>query len=168
MLVQGIRDRVFVSPLQSIDLSQHSGMFENVRTAPKISPKDRQIDWSTWTADKILQRHRIIGPLWNIATSGCRPEWKEKRIIWSSGFEIASVSPELSSNGVPIIGTDDSDDMAMYIRTCDGQTLKATDVKAEGSETKPARSVATRHEMVDLRDEDKSVPGRRKFWRPLR
>ena len=42
--------------------------------APKLSPDDRRVDWNAWTAQDILRRQRVLGPLWNMAvTQPSRP-----------------------------------------------------------------------------------------------
>ena len=37
--------------------------------APKLSPDDRRVDWNAWTAQHILRRQRVLGPLWNMAVT---------------------------------------------------------------------------------------------------
>ncbi|CAK4027231.1 Methionyl-tRNA formyltransferase, mitochondrial [Lecanosticta acicola] len=50
-------------PISGADASQ--GELEH---APKITPEDRHIDWSTWTSDKILRYDRVLGRLWDRTT----------------------------------------------------------------------------------------------------
>jgi methionyl-tRNA formyltransferase len=61
MLVQGIKDRVFVPPLKDVGW-YHS---TNIHHATKITSQDRQIDWKSWPSLKVERYHRAIGRLWN-------------------------------------------------------------------------------------------------------
>jgi methionyl-tRNA formyltransferase len=68
MLIQGIRDRLFVPPIKDLtyqiqNLQQNSN---GVRHAPKINTKDRHINWATMTASEICRRDRVVGRLWSI------------------------------------------------------------------------------------------------------
>src|SRR5204863_3216208 len=68
MLIQGIRERVFVPPL--IDQGWYHGDVENVNfpLAPKVTPEDRHINWTSWDAETILRCQRVLGRLWIFAT----------------------------------------------------------------------------------------------------
>ena len=171
MLVQCIRDRLFVPPLQECDTRLLYGENPALRSAPKITPRDRQILWDTWTADDILRRHRVIGPLWSLATSSRPPDAQTKRIIWPSGFHLASESMSISltssSVGVPVITSADGVDGAIYIKTCDGQILKADQAKAEGAETTAASHMAVRNNMVNIYEEHQADHSHKAFWSPL-
>lgn len=64
LLRKSIEEGVFVPPVQNA----REGMPDSpqIELAPKITSKDRQIDWSTWTADDIILRSRVLGDLWDI------------------------------------------------------------------------------------------------------
>jgi methionyl-tRNA formyltransferase len=67
MLVQGIRDRVFLPGAISNTISISSKPYGNpIRHAPKITPMDRHIDWEKTTVDEILRRDRVLGRLWGL------------------------------------------------------------------------------------------------------
>ncbi|KAL8975289.1 MAG: hypothetical protein Q9197_000501 [Variospora fuerteventurae] len=65
MLVQSIRNYSFVPPIQQASESEAFQTSAVLTYASKVGPKDRHIDWATWTATDILRRQKIIGPLWN-------------------------------------------------------------------------------------------------------
>ena len=157
LLLQGIRDRVFVDPPEIPDKSKADAEDNEVLPAPKISSVDRHIDWNTWTAEKILRRHRVIGPLWNHV---CRiDEDASKRIvirlIWDSGFRKLPKCPESIKSLVPEAGGLiavglHSDDQSVYIKTCDGHMLQAYKVKMGGDIGRNFLAAARRVEMIEL------------------
>ncbi|KAL2351432.1 formyl transferase [Cryomyces antarcticus] len=65
MLVQALRGRLFVPPLAGVRTCRAVEADTKLKHAPKVTPKDRQIDWATWTADEILLRHHVLGNLWD-------------------------------------------------------------------------------------------------------
>lgn len=67
MLVREIEDAVFVPPLHHVRANLTTSAEEppNPSHAPKITPLDRQINWSTWTADEIVLKDRVLGRLWD-------------------------------------------------------------------------------------------------------
>lgn len=123
LLVQSLRDGVHISSqVQEIPGGQE-------RPAPKITPEDRHVRWNLWTSHEILRRQRVIGPLWSIAESDQGMTGNMKRIIWSSGFERTTIE---IPNVPPGVAVYQAGDPAAYIRTIDGQTLRAETVKVEG------------------------------------
>lgn len=66
MLVQVITNRLFLQPIKSPDTFQDHRVTATARAAPKITTQDKFIDWNTWTAEVIIRRHLIIGPLWSL------------------------------------------------------------------------------------------------------
>lgn len=67
MLVQGIRDRIFLPGATSNPTSISSEPYGHaIRHAPKITPKDRHIDWAKMSVDEILRRDRVLGRLWGL------------------------------------------------------------------------------------------------------
>ncbi|MCJ1475318.1 Methionyl-tRNA formyltransferase [Lambiella insularis] len=142
LLVSSLRDRVFSSDAQS---QVHTTL---LRPAPKIVPEHRHIDWSLWSADEILRRHRVIGPLWNNGASGSSPGLHMRRIIWSSGFQLM---PPSFDNAEPGMGRVSGSDPHLYIQTADKQTLRAESAIVEGEVAKSASSAANKANMVDSR-----------------
>ncbi|KAI9877868.1 MAG: Methionyl-tRNA formyltransferase [Pleopsidium flavum] len=163
MLVQGIRDRLYVPPSKDVGLFHGREDAQSLKHAPKITSEDRHIDWNSWTAEDVLRRNRVIGPLWNIAS--CR-EYSalEKRIIWDSGFKAsaATTNPELQP-GVPF-ADGESKEQRLFVGTCDGKILEIGSAKVEGEKTAPLRLAADRAGMMSHWSE--SACGR--FWDRLR
>lgn len=126
-----------------------------VRAAPKITSNDRFINWETWTAEEILRRHRVIGPLWSSATLDEEGK-SERRIIWSTGFDQTSNTPivDVPVGQPAVIGTEPSA-LDVYVRTCDNQMLAIKEIKIEGGEQAKPIQAAKKAGMVDestLRD----------------
>ena len=65
MLVETLEKGFFLPPFN--DIKPFTGLSEPTKLchAGKITPKDRHIDWCTWTADDILLRQRVLGKLWD-------------------------------------------------------------------------------------------------------
>lgn len=121
----------------------------SARPAPKIIAADRFIDWTTWTRETILRRHRVIGPLWSLAKVHDHSE-TTRRIIWSAGFEPTTHTPDIELPvGQPMVIKSPSSSRHVYVRACDDQILKIGSMKIEGGEeAEPLRAV-TRAGMND-------------------
>ena len=148
MLVACIKNRLYLYGSSQSDDSPQAMELEDPtrendtlrpRHAPKITKKDGLIAWTTMTAAEILQRHEIIGPLWN--TVGAR------RLIWSGGFELALQIPasELPVGQPVVRGLD----QCVYIRTCDDQVLRVHEIKFEGDVQYEPLKAATKAGMHD-------------------
>lgn len=142
MLVQGLRDRVYVPPLKdlSLHLSKISGRLS--RYAPKITRNDLHINWDTWTAERILLTQRLMmGSLWNEGEVLCSGGGIEsRRIIWSQGFQLFSgPMNNLAEYGRPIIIKDRRSKALPYlfVGTCDGYTLTTQGIKIAGKSETP-------------------------------
>lgn len=157
LLLQGIRDHVYLELSEIPDRNKAYAEDSEVLPAPKISPADRHIDWNTWTAEKILRRHRVIGPLWN---NICRFDENGskstiKRLIWDSGFRKLPKCPESikslvsEAGGLVAVGLH-SENQSVYIKTCDGHMLQAYRVKMEGDIGREFLAAARRVEMIEL------------------
>lgn len=66
ILRKGIEEALFVPPVQDV----REGMTAPAQRdlAPKITSRDRQIDWNSWTADDVVLRDRALGDLWDTQT----------------------------------------------------------------------------------------------------
>lgn len=163
MLVQGLRQRLFVPPLKEVGWIPESENAANLRHAAKITSNDKHINWDSWTAEEILRRNRVIGPLWNIAACGDSSP-REKRIIWSSGFEPSeAVRHHDLPPGTPFAESPTQGNHIL-VGTCDGQTLKINDAKVEGENASPAWLAASRAGLISKRNDDSSGT----FWHTLR
>ncbi len=111
------------------------------RAAPKITSNDRFIDWETWTAEEIMRRHRVIGPLWSSARFNDEGN-PRRRIIWSTGFDQTSNTPIVDIPlGEPVIIRTESSAQNVYIRTCDNKMLAVGEIKIEGGgQAKPIQA----------------------------
>ena len=120
-----------------------------VRAAPKITPKDRLIDWDTWTAEKILRRHQVIGPLWSSARVDADNKF-ERRIIWSTGFELCEDAPEVNLPlRQPIVTGYGTASQSVHIGTCDNKVLKIHQITIEGGGQADPVQAALRASMKD-------------------
>jgi methionyl-tRNA formyltransferase len=87
MLVQGLRDRVFVPPLidvgwlKNIKISNQTerAKLTKIVHAPKITSMDKRINWKDHSAITIERRYRALGRLWSEVQLD--PETK-KRIVF--------------------------------------------------------------------------------------
>lgn len=110
MLVQSIKEGLFVPPLQ--DVCQTLPPPEQQSHAPKISPSDREINWSSWSASEILLRDRVLGRLWDgsiwARTGLDEGKWESKqkklRATFTGPWSISS-APEGVEAGTPFLCT---------------------------------------------------------------
>lgn len=111
------------------------------RYAPKLTKADRFIDWETWTGEEIMRRHQVLGPLWSLAKAK-NDSQTERRIIWSTGFEITSRLPDIDLPiGQPIVTGYPSANREVWVRTHDRQVLKIGQIKIEGGQqTEPLKA----------------------------
>ncbi|KAL9601307.1 MAG: hypothetical protein Q9219_002602 [cf. Caloplaca sp. 3 TL-2023] len=155
MLLQVIKDRSFVPPIKEIESPRDNHKPLALTYASKIGPEHRRIDWATWTAHDILNRQRIIGPLWNLTEAWVKDRSKGvremKRIIWDQGFHILQEECHLfPAIGQPIIVGLHEPTPKVYIRTCDGNVLVADKVKVEGATTTEAFHAARRSGLAPV------------------
>jgi methionyl-tRNA formyltransferase len=69
LLVQGLRDRVFIPPLRAVGLptiqgDRNESLEYRMTRATKITPEDRKIDFLAWRGDRIYRHYRALGRLW--------------------------------------------------------------------------------------------------------
>ena len=154
LLLQGIRDRLFVNPPK--ESNERSASDEKtIHRAPKLSTDDRHIDWQSWTAERIVRTHRIIGPLWNYFSRVHGESSKQTRLIWPTGFRESPACPEhikylVLKAGHPIIVQLQPGIQNIYIKTCDGHMLQTDWAKAEGDKTRSFMHTAQRTGMIRL------------------
>ncbi len=138
MLVRAIRNRSFVAPHDVKGWKQdgHEGL---IRHAPKITPENSHIDWSSWTANDILHKQSIIGPLWNFVERSPRKFPRERRVIWSAGLTKAAPMPSHEPGEPYAIGHPDQK-LTIYVNTSDGQVLKAEHLTLDGEHEKASKT----------------------------
>lgn len=140
LLVNSLRNGLFVAPVQEVGWCGPDQSLTRFKKASKIGPEDRHIDWASWSADEILRRQRVIGPLWNFAESLVQKEGGERRetrrLIWEHGFRLLQEECHLfPAVGHPIIVGLTKTTKKVYVRTCDGQVLVPNHIKIEGGAT---------------------------------
>lgn len=62
LLFKALKERSFIDPKPTVDSNVDESSVEH---APKITPEDRHIDWSSWSAEKIERYGRALGKLWD-------------------------------------------------------------------------------------------------------
>ena len=155
LLLQAIRDRIFVHSPRNLDHHKVASNEEMIRLAPKISQADRHIDWQSWTAEKILRRQRVIGPLWShcCRTNGESPQ--QTRLLWSCGFRedptcSDSIKSLVPSAGRPVVVGLHFPYQQVYVKTCDGHMLQIEDAKLEGDRSRNFLKAAQRAKLIEL------------------
>ena len=144
MLVQGLQDRVFVPPLTEVGWwsnSQLRGQAPEIRRAPKITPRDRRIDWSSFSAIEILRRQRVLGSLWNMATDIN----KGKRVIMTLSYLSVSEDVPIGEPGLPFLWSpSDLETPYLVVRTQDRRLLRIVEMTVEGERNAEAVKAATK------------------------
>ncbi|KZL85218.1 formyl transferase [Colletotrichum incanum] len=64
VLVEGLRKGLHVPPLKDVGWQPNEEERQQLNHAPKVTNHDRQINWSKWTADDVVLRQRVLGPVW--------------------------------------------------------------------------------------------------------
>ena len=146
---------MFLNPQKDTDSLWTDAAEKVLLPAPKISPFDRHIDWNSWTADEILRRHRVIGPLWSYVQHADGKALKQTRLIWPSGFQRSTESVErvrylVSDAGRPIVVGLHCQSPKVYIKTCDNQILQTGELKVEGDISRDILTAAQRAKMIEL------------------
>ena len=143
MLVETIENRIFVLPHEIKGWVQ-AGHEGHNRPAPKITSEDSHVDWGRWTADQILRRQTIVGPLWNLVDQldSKNGENRRRRAIWSSGLSKGPTADlDLDQNpGQPYSTRDGHPSPLAQINTIDGHMLQAEKVTLDGERERSARA----------------------------
>ena len=126
VLCRGIEEGLFLPPLEAMRAAIPEP--EPLDHAPKTTPEDRHIDWTTWTADQILLRDRVLGRLWDLETYKRCSTSSSKRVTfhgpWAKASSVAVVPCDISSDipGQPVFcNVEYSKNLVLCIRTCDQQ-----------------------------------------------
>ena len=160
LLVEGIKDRVFVKPLVDVGwLKPHKLMH-----APKITPNDRQVDWLSWNSLTIDRHHRSLGRLWsNIwvnSETARRFVFEDFEIVPRLEAMLRYPENEAARTGEETVdhpihfmvystrdGTEKrlrayvSDGDAIVIATKDGTAVRVREITVDGAIKKPASRV---------------------------
>jgi len=161
LLVQGIRNQVFMPPVQEVKSGKAVEDQELIH-ATKISPKERQINAKNGISVDIEKRYRALGRLWgNVLTPN-----GAKRFTFED-FEIVSLqeraqglttqtSSDVSAENIhgrlvdrnwtaSFVGEDSEelwtgmdDGKGIIIKTVEGKGLRVKEITVEGQSRKPA------------------------------
>ncbi|EEQ87823.1 hypothetical protein RJZ56_002277 [Blastomyces dermatitidis] len=171
MLVAGIRNRVFVPPLKSVGWYKPDNEAA-LRHAGKIKPEDRHINWSSWTAQEISRRQRVLGPLWNNAvTEAGSPGsgiYETKRIIFTKmalDESIAGVLDSVKLDPGVIFASDSRTnaselDRPLYVTTCDRKIFRIDEIKVQGQQSAPAYRAAKKGKLLDIQPMSSPLPAK--------
>jgi methionyl-tRNA formyltransferase len=143
MLVQGLRDGLYVPPHQNKGWKGEELDTRQLVHAPKVSKADGHIGWSSWTADDIVRAIRVLGSVWTEAVSN---KGVTKRLIFQDAEIITPSDVKTDGTTVRFVegqGSDsfsalvlDQGDGSYAIRTSDDKIIRVKKVKVEG---KPER-----------------------------
>ncbi|KAJ5678686.1 hypothetical protein N7462_006930 [Penicillium macrosclerotiorum] len=143
LLVDGIKNGLFVPPLRDAGWSSHESENPLIHAA-KIKPEDRHVDWANWTLMDFNRCNRVLGSLWSKALVSTNhadgnPSFQQKRVILTDieevdppkGSEIFSVVP-----GLPFVNAprpvEPKKNRALYVFTRDSKVLRVNQMKVEG------------------------------------
>lgn len=161
MLVHAINNRLYLLSAKGPGTPQDGRTTATARAAPKITSKDKFIDWNTWTAEVITRRHLAIGPLWSFVKHG----QNIRRLIWSTGFTISkevAINPDLPVGRLVVFGNEDcTDNQVGYARTCDDRVLRVDRIKVEGGVESPPLRATKKADMIDHTTQNQNAP---KSW----
>ncbi|KAK3072241.1 Methionyl-tRNA formyltransferase [Teratosphaeriaceae sp. CCFEE 6253] len=136
LLVDGIINGSFVPPytgppkLRAITASY----------APKLTPQDRKIDWTAWTADDIVLRNDVLGDLWDDVTyTQCHQHGPAqvpfKRLKFKGPWKLVPGTAEtclthMQSPGSPVIM--EGPDPKIGLTTRDNKLVSPREIVIEG------------------------------------
>ncbi|OJJ47477.1 hypothetical protein ASPZODRAFT_1683575 [Penicilliopsis zonata CBS 506.65] len=178
MLVDGIRDGLFVPPLREAGwLASEKG--NGLVHAAKITPDDRHVDWVNWTSLDISRRNRTIGPLWNNAvvakpSADGVPLFQHRRVILTEveevdpprGCDVLSLVPGLPFvDGSPPFESNQQKNV--YIFTRDGKLLCIRKMKVEGETSVDAFRAALKAKMTSSQPFNLDSGSFTPFYNPL-
>ncbi|KAF5535290.1 methionyl-tRNA formyltransferase [Fusarium mexicanum] len=144
MLVQGLRDGVYVPPRQNTGWRAQELSGEQLVHAPKVTKADGRIKWTRWTGDDIVQRIRVLGSVW---THAINKKGDKKRLIFQDVETISS--KDIGNHGAKIRLLEDSGvvletpiwdqgDGSCAIRTLDDSVIRVKKIKEEGKSQRDA------------------------------
>lgn len=142
LLVQGLRNRVFVPPVTTIpaltpsqieDLTNGKGLAK----APKMTTEDRKVDWSTIKGPELQTRLRVHGSLWDDVTYKEITNSREvKRIVWTKLDPITPPTepdlPRNASHGYVSMDYASEGSCRPVLVTADGECFVAIGFHIEG------------------------------------
>lgn len=162
ILVNGIRNHLFVPPIQAIQQSALEDESELIH-ATKITPEDRHIKWNEWDREHISRRDRVLGPLWNNAivaneSDGLDNSFQTRRVIFTNIEEVDSKERFERFRllpGVPfaeaVPGQKPHIENALYVYSGDGKLLRLREIKVEAQKVNDGFRAAKKAQMFSNR-----------------
>lgn len=143
MLVEGLRNGLYVPPHQNKGWKVEELDQWQLEHAPKVTKADGHIQWSDWIADDFVRKIRVLGSVW---TEAVTRKGEMKRLIFQDAEIIAHDDVKAHGTTVPFAvdrgtGTfnafvSDQGDGSYAIRTPDEKFIRVKKIKVQG---KPER-----------------------------
>ncbi|RBQ65137.1 hypothetical protein FVER14953_02871 [Fusarium verticillioides] len=144
MLIQGLRDGVYVPPRQNAGWRAEELSDEHLVHAPKVTKADGRIKWTQWTGDDIVRRIRVLGSVW---THAVNRKGDKKRLIFQDVETISS--RDIGNRGAKVHLLEDTGvvletpiwdqgDGSCAIRALDGSVIRVKKIKEEGKSQRDA------------------------------
>ncbi|EGU87006.1 hypothetical protein FOXB_02400 [Fusarium oxysporum f. sp. conglutinans Fo5176] len=144
MLIQGLRDGVYVPPRQNTGWRAEELSDEQLVHAPKVTKADGHIKWTKWTGDDIVRRVRVLGSVW---THAVNKKGDKKRLIFQDAETISS--KDIGNHGAKVRLLEDTGvvletliwdqgDGSCAIRTLDDSVIRVKKIKEEGKSQRDA------------------------------
>lgn len=154
LLIRGLRANVHVPPLQDVGWHPDSTQHDDLQHAPKITPEDKHLSWSAWTAAQILLRERVLGAgLWCLVADPDAPRDSEatRRVIMQ-GFKPFSAADRALSNlkagHFHLLDREAAEGKVLVVRTCDGKILSIDTLTVAGRPRLPAADAAVKYHLT--------------------
>ncbi|KAI9851473.1 MAG: Methionyl-tRNA formyltransferase [Thelocarpon superellum] len=145
MLVRGICEKLFLPPVQDVSWWKGDRSSDGAKSfprAPKVTPQDSQVAWSTWTAAEILRRQRVLGPLWTQVKE--RDGETGTRVIMHGLQEAPRLRAPTWKTGHFYLAKADTLPR-LLLRTCDERVLSVDQITVEGRPRMDAVAAAHRY-----------------------
>ncbi|KAG4264517.1 methionyl-tRNA formyltransferase [Fusarium proliferatum] len=144
MLIQGLRDGVYVPLRQNTGWRAEELSDEQLVHAPKLTKADGRIKWTQWTGDDIVRRIRVLGSVW---THAVNKKGDKKRLIFQDVETISS--KDIGNHGAKVRLLEDTGvvletlvwdqgDGSCAIRTLDDSVIRVKKIKEEGKSQRDA------------------------------
>lgn len=177
ILVEGIRDGLFVPPLKDAGWRASEGQ-EGLVHAAKITPEDRHINWANWTWAEINRRNRVLGPLWTKALVSTESPngstFQHKRVIIT---EMEEVTPPAGCDafslvpGLPFVNGvrpfEPRQEKGLSVFTQDGKLIRIHQMKVEGEQNTDGLRAALKARMISDRVFHSNAGDYTPFYNPL-
>ena len=181
MLVESIRDRVFVPPLVDTSESRPLSRATKARNAPKIKDEHHHIDWSTWTAGDICLRQRILGDVWSCATARLAGKQVSIRLKFTRPMTVLDGNSVRLYPEIPVgypyyaalagLGRNLGHKKGVIVNTCDGKALHINELRPENERSQdplgPSIRLGLTEEMTNPGQDGQTLGVIWKYINPL-